>query len=420
MHHLWTQRENVGDFVGDSVDSDAEASEPLHEGPLVRTVGLVGRRCHLNANDLAGYDEILSLPRVRDRAGGATDRSTRAAAAEALLREAVATLGDIGSTDRLIAEAMLATTEEYSGNVASRRATLAQLHGVSDDTYRRNQKRVLRKIVSYLQAGPSEAIAPVFPDAVHHLVHLHYWLARLQLISEDQSWPGDTERRAHLAALDFREPHKRMARNALVHFVALSILGRSYRTKMASDRAATSDEQPVELLQPLWILDSLSPLIESELATLRYVVQGTGSVTEDSIATILLQNKAIRPLLTKWDEGLFETDPWVHGEVVVGTPMLDAVAAAIKLLTSSLSEAESLDAVEADHRSMSVFEEFVAAKLAFHLEFYGLSELPKLRTYLQSRFGDEAPFDFSVEVEADEIISLPDGLNIANVFDFSP
>jgi hypothetical protein len=96
---------------------------------------------------LAGAHQLLHCPEVLRRAGpDATDDQLGQAAHDAL-KAALATLP---TRDQWIGEAILAAAGYEGETVDQRKATLERAHGISENTYKRRRKKILDRIVHYL------------------------------------------------------------------------------------------------------------------------------------------------------------------------------------------------------------------------------------------------------------------------------
>ena len=103
----------------------------------------------MDATTLAEHSDFLNLAVVRSRASDDTDAIQLGAAAESLLRDAIAAIQP--RNQRLVAEAALVADSMYDDmDVTERKETLAREYGISIDTYRRLRPVVYRKLTRWI------------------------------------------------------------------------------------------------------------------------------------------------------------------------------------------------------------------------------------------------------------------------------
>jgi hypothetical protein len=106
----------------------------------------------MDASVLELYPEILDIPRLRQRADkDATDTELAQIAHEILTK----TLGELRTTDRLLAEAILAAGQFEDKSVEERKTQLNNLqYGCSENGYKHRRKPLLEDIVRRLLRAP--------------------------------------------------------------------------------------------------------------------------------------------------------------------------------------------------------------------------------------------------------------------------
>lgn len=132
------------------MDDTREVGYPRLQEILER----VGRRDRsIHPGRLEKYDELLRLARDRRHLGADATSQDLARAAAELIEEAIASLSD--RVDRLVAEAALGATKQFEGlSVTTRKETLADLHGISVDVYKRRRPEVFR-VIAHSLARPA-------------------------------------------------------------------------------------------------------------------------------------------------------------------------------------------------------------------------------------------------------------------------